>query len=203
MDWGDDAFLAIDFETAANFRESACAVGVALYSAGQLIESRATLINPQLDSSEWNPFNTRIHGISHSDVADAPSFEQVWNDLQARYDGVPLVAHNAAFDMGVIRGSLAQINFPLEEPVRYTCSVSLARATWPDMPSVSLPIISERLGIELNHHEAESDARACGGIVVAAVEQLGVEHLDQALSKLGRRWGEISPDLSLSHRARD
>ena len=203
MDWGDDAFLAIDFETAASYRESACAVGLALFSAGELIESSSTLIDPRLPEWEWSEFNTRIHGLRFGDVAGAPTFDEVWVGIEDRYAGVPLVAHNASFDMGVITGSLAQSGLLPAGPVRYACSAKIARATWPEMRSVSLPVISSRLGIDLDHHEPESDAKASGQVLLGAARKLGTANLDGTLERLGKGWGEIHTDLTRSPRTRD
>ena len=41
-------FMAIDFETASRFRASACAVGWAIYDTNHLVESGASLIDPQI-----------------------------------------------------------------------------------------------------------------------------------------------------------
>lgn len=61
-----DAFLAIDFETATAQRGSACAVGLAFFDGGTLKHVTATLIDPGVDPEEWNPFNIMIHGIELS-----------------------------------------------------------------------------------------------------------------------------------------
>ncbi|MEI7559067.1 MAG: 3'-5' exonuclease [Actinomycetes bacterium] len=191
-----EEFLAIDFETAASFRESACAVGVAYFAEGVMVENTATLIDPGLGRSAWSHFNIGIHGIQPEDVEGAPTFMEAWTDLMGKYPGVPLVAHNAAFDMGVVRAELTAAGGRLDSPLLYTCSAAVAKATWTDMKSVSLPVISERLGIELNHHEAGSDARACGEVMLHAVEKLGTNSVEEALGHLNRTWGEIQTDLT-------
>jgi hypothetical protein len=68
---GAGAFLAIDFETATEQRSSACALGVALFDEGELRESSATLIDPNIPANNWNSFNIMIHGIQPDDVAGA------------------------------------------------------------------------------------------------------------------------------------
>jgi DNA polymerase-3 subunit epsilon len=45
------------------------------------------------------------------------------------------------------------------------CTVQLARKTW-ELASNKLPSVCAHLGIELNHHNAASDAEACALIAV-------------------------------------
>lgn len=63
------------------------------------------------------------------------------------------------------------------------------------MLSVSLPVVADELGIELDHHNPCSDATVSGQILLAAVEQIGVATIAEALKKTGREWGEVRPDL--------
>jgi DNA polymerase-3 subunit epsilon len=194
--WGNETFLAIDFETASSSRASACAVGVALFEDGQPVETDASLINPGLKDEDWDAFNIQLHGIQPSDVRDAPTFPDIWKSISENYGGVPLLAHNASFDMSVIRAELARANEGPGAPVSYTCSAALARAAWPDLLSVALDLLANELEIELYHHQAESDALASGLIAVEAAATLECQSIDEALEKLHRRWGRIEHDLS-------
>ncbi|CAA9316376.1 Exonuclease [uncultured Leptolyngbya sp.] len=49
----------------------------------------------------------------------------------------------------------------------FVCTVQLARKTW-NLHPTKLPDVCEYLGIELEHHQALSDAEACARIVIAA-----------------------------------
>ncbi|CAB4334306.1 unannotated protein [freshwater metagenome] len=193
-----DAFLAIDFETAAAGRGSACAVGAVLFEGGEGQTVAYTLIDPQIPESEWEPYNTFIHGIRPEDVRAAPRFIDAWEQIVQAFPNVPLVAHNASFDMGVIRAEFDRAGFEPSQPMPYTCSAVLAKKAWPDLKSVSLPIVCELFEIELDHHHAASDAAACGKLAIMAATALGAGSIDEALEKVGRRWGEIQPDLSYS-----
>ncbi|HEU5117484.1 MAG TPA: exonuclease domain-containing protein [Isosphaeraceae bacterium] len=53
---------------------------------------------------------------------------------------------------------------------RFQCTVKLARHAWGLRPA-TLPDVCRHLGIPLQHHRAESDARACAEIVIAARKQ--------------------------------
>jgi len=52
--------------------------------------------------------------------------------------------------------------------------VQVARRAWPGLDSHRLPVLAAHLGIELTHHDAVSDARAAGRIVLAAQAELGL-----------------------------
>src|SRR5918912_1604474 len=97
-------FVAIDFETADNGPDSACAVGLVRVVDWQVVASTARLVRPP---RRWIRFSY-IHGITWEHVADQPVFAQVWPELRPLLDGAEyLVAHNAAFDRGVLRACCA------------------------------------------------------------------------------------------------
>ena len=57
-----------------------------------------TLVNPERDVGP-----VRLHGITASDVVDAPTFRQLASPLAARLSGAVLVGHNLRFDAGAGR----------------------------------------------------------------------------------------------------
>lgn len=198
-----DSFVAIDFETAA--WGAACAIGIAHFEDGAKIDERYTLINPQISARRWDSGAIRIHGIRPNDVADAPTFADIWPELVHYAACYPLVAHNAGFDIGVLRSELTRADLPAPS-IRYGCSMQLARSAWPrrraqDVEEATveeiraapenhkLSTLSEFLGIELDHHNALSDAVACGEIAVKAVQQLGETTLAAAYERPRLAWG--------------
>lgn len=205
-----DSFVAIDFETATWGR--ACAIGIAHFEDGVKIDERYTLINPGIAAARWDRGAMRIHKISPRDVIDAPSFEDIWPELIHYAACYPLVAHNANFDIGVLRSELSRA--ALSSPtIRYGCSMQLARSAWPKRRKADLEVasvaelraapenhklstLSEFLGIELDHHNALSDAIACGEIAVRAVEQMGETTLAAAYERPRLAWGEFTPESS-------
>ena len=156
---------------------------------GQVAESHHFLIRPE--PFFFDPFNVAIHGIKEVDVKDAPCFRELWPQLQARITA-PLVAHNAAFDMSVLRHALDEAGVPYPE-MDYFCTRVISRVTWPGRPTYALDYIAEMLGIDFAHHNAEEDARACASIAVAACRQLRAESL-YSLEKQVEIWkGALFP----------
>jgi DNA polymerase-3 subunit epsilon len=97
-------FTAIDFETANSSSASACSVGLVKVVDGRVVDRAGWLIRPPAGHDSFSEWNTRIHGIVAEDVVDALSWQDQLGDLVVFADGDALVAHNAGFDMGVIRG---------------------------------------------------------------------------------------------------
>lgn len=156
-------FAAIDFETANNARDSACAVGVVIVEGGHIVDRFSALIRPPSRQFLF----THIHGLSWDDVKDAQYFDAVWARLARELAGVAfLAAHNAPFDKGVL-GACCE-TYGLAAPMLpFVCTVKLARACW-DLRPTKLPDVCRHLSIDLRHHQADSDAEACARIVMAA-----------------------------------
>jgi len=160
------AFVAIDFETASSSPDSACAIGVVRGENGTVTAREVRLIRPPSPHFAF----THIHGITWDDVRDAPDFAEVWRSLRPMLRGARfLAAHWAPFDRSVL--SACCVRHGLEAPtLPFVCTVRLARTQWGIYPT-KLPDVCRHLGLELNHHEALSDALACAGIVLRAQAQ--------------------------------
>lgn len=130
------SWVAIDFETANEHRGSPCAVGMTKVVEGRIADSWGTLIQPPSSLGNFNPFNVAVHGITSADVTTAPVWAAALADVVAFADGLPLVAHNAGFDMGVIRAACDAESMAWPE-LRYTCSQVVARRTWKLVRSLS------------------------------------------------------------------
>jgi len=164
-------FIAIDFETAMYTRSSAISIGLVKYHNYKKIEFFYSLIRPP--KLYIRPDFTDIHGLTVEDVKDASDFKFIWDkDICAFIEGMPLAAHNAQFDMGVLRAMLKWYEIPIPE-LPYFCTCALARHTWPGLESYSLTTLAEHFGIEYNAHNALADADTCGKLVQMAAEKFG------------------------------
>lgn len=160
------SFTAIDFETANERRASACAIGVVLVRNGHIINTYQTLLRPRELRVDWR--NQQVHGIAAADLHDAPSLAEVWPILLPYLEGQPVVAHNSAFDMSVLEHSLRDHDLPVPA-FHCLCSVKLAKAAWPQLERHRLNHLADFFGLELQHHDALSDARACAEITLRAL----------------------------------
>lgn len=156
-------FVAIDFETASNDRNSACSVALVRVESGRIVHTSHRLIRPPARQF----LHTGIHGIAWKHVCGEPTFDHVWRDLASMLQGVAfLAAHNAPFDRSVLRACCRTYGFR-EPAVDWVDTVKVARQAW-DLRPTRLPDVCEHLGLPLNHHDALSDASACAQIVVQA-----------------------------------
>lgn len=158
-------FTAIDFETANGFRGSPCAVGLSKVRGGVIVEEASWLMRPPENHDAFDYHNVRIHGIRPEHVADRPRFGDLFPEIGAFIGDDVLAAHNAAFDLGVIRSGLEVSGLP-GPAYDYVCTVMLSRRCY-SLVSNSLPFAAEEAGVPLvNHHDAAEDARACAGILI-------------------------------------
>lgn len=155
----------IDFETANQHRVSACSIGIAVIEAGKITTRIERLLKPPKGFGWFNERLTEIHGLTPEDVHDAPGFDVVFQELRPHFENTLLAAHNAAFDMSVLRALLA--HYGLSYAGDYVCTLAVARATWPHLPEHKLGTVATHLGVELNHHHAGSDAYAAAHIILA------------------------------------
>lgn len=184
-------FTAIDFETANGARSSACSVGLAIVRNGEVVDHFYSLIKPPTD--EFNPFNVRRHRIRPEMVASAPHFVEVYPLLVARIHG-PVIAHNASFDISVLRACLDEYGIATPT-LDYYCSLRLSEAQWPDASSHQLKALTKQLGIPLaNHHNAQEDANACAHLVLQSLHAEGLATLKLLASRLGVTKGRLAPD---------
>lgn len=154
-------FAAIDFETANKELSSVCSVGVVIVRNGELSDSFYSLIQPE--PNYYNYWNTRVHGLTRADTDDADIFPEVWARIEPLIEGLPLVAHNKAFDENCLKAvfRVYQMDYP-DYPFYCTCVAS--RRKWRE-GSHTLDVIAERCGYVLtHHHHALADAEACAWI---------------------------------------
>jgi DNA polymerase-3 subunit epsilon len=187
-------FVAIDFETANEKRASACAVALVFFEDGRVSKEYEWLIRPPRHLDYFNPFNTQIHGITSSDVVDKPRFNEIWPDIHELIHNRLVAAHNASFDISVLRQLLDgyRLSYP---DIEFICTYNVARKTWDQQVSYSLKNIGNQLGYLLNHHHASDDARICGKILVEACKHHDCLSINELAQKIDMRVGVLNEDL--------
>lgn len=182
-------YFVIDFETANSRRESVCALGIIEIKDNKVINEWDYLINPEED---FDSFNTYLHGISYETVKDKPNFSMIWNEIKELLQDNIVIAHNASFDISVLRHVLNKYN--IEFPTfKYSCTRILSKKTWTSLTNYKLNTIAEHLNISFNHHNQLEDANACAKIfdnILKANETYDFEEL-HTLLKI--RVGSIFP----------
>ena len=182
--------VAVDFETANSKRSSVCAMGIAIIE-GQEIATRASwLIHPP--ELYFDPYNTFIHGITEEDVADKPEFNQLWDGFRKYFEGRLLVAHNASFDLSVLRHVLDRYGIPYPQ-LSYLCTRITAKRVWPGLRGYGLTTVCEYLGVEFKHHDAEEDAVACAEVALRASYEIRAATIAELMENAGISTGQLHP----------
>lgn len=179
-------FTAIDFETANSSPASACSVGLVRVRGGQVVATAGWLIRPPAGHDEFQEWNVKIHGIRRQDVEGAASWPEQFDRLCTFAGADVLVAHNAGFDLKVLRtaSEVTDLDCP---PYRSLCSLQVARKVY-ELDSYRLPIAAAAAGFaEFSHHEALADARACAQIVIDSARRTGAADVHALADGLGLR----------------
>lgn len=153
-------YCSIDFETANQYPDSACAIGLCEFDEeGCLKDKYYSLIRPS--RLIFDPRCTAVHRLDPIDISKAPTLADIWDDITAFIYGLPLVAHNANFDIPVLKAS-AEAAKVGGLKTRYYCTLSLSRRVLANRTSYRLKSLAEDFGWVYEAHMALDDAFVCG-----------------------------------------
>ncbi len=164
-------FVTIDVETANANISSICQIGIAKYKNGNLVDEWSTLVNPE---DYFDPINIDIHGISEDDVDKAPTFPQLESQLVTFLNNSISISHGhfdrIAIQKAIEKYSLNQIETTWLDATR------VVRRTWPECArkGYNLSNVCKIIGYQFKHHDALEDAKACGQIMIAAINKTGI-----------------------------
>lgn len=183
-------FVVVDLETTGGSPVDAgiTEIGAVKICGGEVIGEFQTLVNP---GESIPPYITALTGISDSTVADAPSLAGVFPAFLEFIAGATLVAHNASYDVGFLKGAAAKLQHEWPEP-RVVDTVRMARAALQngEVPNRKLLTLATHFNAPVSPtHRALDDARATVHVFHALLERLaaaGVSRLDDLL-RLGPR----------------
>lgn len=185
---GPGSWVSVDVETANRFRSSICSIGLAFVQDGEIVGGFHSLVQPE--PFEFDPYNSYVHGIYPEDVAGAPTFAEVWAQIDELLRGRTVLAHNAGFDVGALRLALSIHDVEFTE-FGYYCTRLLSKKAWPQLPSYALGYIADHCQITFEHHDAFDDARACAEVALRCVETLGGKTLDEIATSHAFRRGQV------------
>ncbi len=162
-------FVVVDVETACSRVSSICQIGIVGFSGGQEVFAYETLVDPR---DEFSAFNIGIHGITPAHVVGYPCFSEIHAIVDSHLSGRITVAHSW-FDKGALSAACRLADCPMIE-TQWLDSVRVAQRAWPELPNHRLNGLADFLGIAHRHHDALSDARAAGLVIVKAIEHTGI-----------------------------
>jgi DNA polymerase-3 subunit epsilon len=172
------AFTAFDFETATSNRFP-CQLGLVVVREGRIVEEKVFLIKPP--ENKYSQSCIAVHGITPNATRDSLEFNQLWSEIKPYFDHELMIAHNADFDIDVLRKACDYYNLEKPRPLCFHCTMEIYNGR-------SLKDISYALGIEIgNHHDALADARFCANIFVKYLEGINPEDLNYPTKKESNR----------------
>ncbi|MFR5265501.1 exonuclease domain-containing protein [Clostridium sp.] len=181
-------FVAIDFETANEKRNSPCSIGIVVVKDGKIVDRIYHLIKPK--EMRFLPINIGIHGIRPRMVENELEFDKVWEKIKEYFNNSLVIAHNASFDISVLRRTLEL--YKIEVPsFNYICTMKLAKNFYRGLDNARLNTVSEFLGFEFNHHNALADAEACSNILLNISEELRSSDINKISESLSISIGMV------------
>jgi len=155
------SFIAIDFETANNNRNSVCALGVVIVENNKIVVKKEYCIQPPTEKFDF----TGYHGIKWEMVKNAPKFFEIWDEVKSLFNCYPnIVAHNMVFDKGALKALVELYSLELPE-YDYYCTLQLSKKHL-KLDNYKLETVCKSLNLELTHHQALSDAKAAAEIMI-------------------------------------
>ncbi len=154
-----DPFVVFDLET-TGFGSGAriTEIGAVRMECGEVTGTFASLVDPGIPI----PYPVQqLTGITDRMVASAPRIEELLPSFLDFVGDLPLLAHNAPFDIGFLDRECDKLGLSLSMPLVDT--LRLARRVWPKLPSYKLSFLTDYFCISQDHaHRAWCDAEATG-----------------------------------------
>lgn len=177
----DGEYVVFDLETTglSSRNDEIIEIGAVKVSGGKIIDRFHTLVQPNRSISLEI---TRLTGISNDMVKDQPKLDAVFDSFMSFIGDLPLVAHNAAFDMSFLQEACQRRGIILSNVSVDT--IKLSKILLPDIKKYKLNSVAASLNISMkNHHRADDDAETTAQILLKIFEMLKVQGIEE-LSEL-------------------
>ncbi|HNB43340.1 MAG TPA: exonuclease domain-containing protein [Burkholderiaceae bacterium] len=158
----------VDFETTGmgpSQGARATEIAIVLVEDGRITGRYQSLMH----TGAWvPPFIEALTGISNAMLRDAPPAAAVMREVAEFTRGLPLVAHNAAFDRNFWIAEMAQAGLDPDPAHRFACTLLLSRRLWPEAPDHKLGTLERWAGLTRDGraHRAMSDADVTAQLLI-------------------------------------
>ena len=170
----DGPIVVLDFESTGLNTGTAriIEIGAVKLIHGQIADTLSVLVDP------GEPLPEKITEITHITdrmLEGQPKAEEALPQLMEFIGDLPLAAHNASFDVSLLRAELRRLGRSFEGPVLDT--LTYARKLYPQMKSFRLGTLCRQLGVSLkNAHRAVHDATATARCLQRMFEETREQH---------------------------
>lgn len=152
-------FVSVDFEMANDDLSSICQLGFVTYNKFGIKDQWETLVKPK---GGFGFYQTRVHGITEKDVADAPSLEDIQDKIISWIKDKVI----CSYGMNDFHALDKSIDLPECRWMDVSKVVNRVWLSGAKNQKMKLHNICEMKNIPLsNHHNALADALAAGELV--------------------------------------
>ena len=171
------AFVDIETTGGSHFTSRVLEVGVVRVEGGRVVANYQTLLHPEADIP---PFITGLTGITNADVADAPRFAMVADQLAEILEGAVFVAHNVRFDYAFLKMEFERLGVPFRPQL--LCTVKLSRRLFPQFRTHKLADLIVRHGLSApSRHRAYDDAHCLWQFYQLCLREFDLDTIDEAV----------------------
>lgn len=182
-------YAVVDVETTGlSSSDKIIEIAIVITDGSHIIEDYTTLVNPEMTIPQHI---IDLTGIQQSDVDSAPTFSEICDEVFEMINGKTFVAHNAAFDLRMVKSALARCGITLD--VESICTMQLAKTVFPSLRSYKLGIIASYLDINIGDaHRALHDTIATAELFHILRDE---SRHDDALKTVEERRASVEAEL--------
>ena len=150
-------YILLNIKTPNTKGNSICAIAVVLVEDGNVVEKKYSFINPE---DEFDEIHSKITGIDASQVENAMTLKEYWNEIKELFRENVIVAHNAIYDLTVLSRALQRYGIKLEKYC-YSSTLELSKK-YIKANSYKLRNLVQEVKYEYHTCDALEEALACG-----------------------------------------
>ena len=164
-------FIAFDLETTGTVAgvDQIVEIGAVRYVQGQPEGTYSTLVDPRRSMPAGA---TAVNGITDDMLVGKPLIQDLLESFTQFCADLPLVAHNAPFDMQFLKADLIKHEIPGPAGVILD-TLPIAKKVFPGLANYKLGTLIQHLDLPAGQfHRAEEDASYCGNLLLAIISKI-------------------------------
>lgn len=150
-----EEYVVLDTETTGlnQWKDKIIEISLVKYSHGEKVDEFSSFVNPMMPIPKQA---SSVNHITDSDVISAPSFSEIWTEIQRFFDGKVVIGHNVNFDLDMIESNMPSNAKALQ--VQYIDTISLSKKAFPGRSSYRLESLAKDFEIsDSQDHRAAAD----------------------------------------------
>lgn len=171
FDLSNCRFAFIDLETTGLspwFGDRICEVGIVLTEGKRIKQTFEWLVNPERPLS---PAAAGANGLSERELAGAPLFGEILDQVNGLVQDAVVVCHNAKFDLGFLDSEFRRLGREIQIP-NLIDTLLLARRHF-ELASYSLRAIADAFHVPIvDEHGAQADALSTRNVFFGMMDSL-------------------------------